>query len=156
MVTITVSGPVVVTDDATDEPITDAKRLAKFDGLHSGKETCSKYHHGEVADLGLKGGAVKLVLDAAAKKLRVVSVFTSARKLTAAELRLLVDDTSGQWSDGIGEACFDDVMDKREVFIDLSPDTGGKVKATQADGGAPAPKTPAAGKPRRRRPESGS
>ena len=138
MFTITVSGPVVVTDDATEKPVTDAARLAAFDGLHSGKETCSKYHDGALGDLELKGGAVKLVFDATAKKLRVVSAFTGVRKLTAAELRELIDDTQGQWSDGIGEGCFDSVMEKREVFIDLSP--GGKATATQADDGTPAPK----------------
>ena len=114
MITITITGPVVVTDDATEKPITDPKRLRQFDGLHSGRETCSKYHDGEVADLELKGGAVTLVFDAAKKKLRVVSAFTSPRKLTAKELRDLVDDTQGQWSDGIGEGCFDTVMDKPE------------------------------------------
>jgi len=141
VVTITVTGPVVVTDDETEKPVTDTGRLRTFDGLHSGKETCSKYHADALADLGLKGGAVRLAFDAATKKLRVVSEFTSARKLTPAELRELIDDTEGQWSDGIGEGCFDSVMDKRNVFIDLSPLNGGKVKATQTDDGKPAPKT---------------
>ncbi len=142
MFTTTVTGPVAVTDDATEKPITDPKRLAAFDGLHSGKATCAKYHDGELADLELKGGRVELAFDAAAKKLRVVSAFVSARKLTKDELRELVDDTRGQWSDGIGEGCFDSVMDKRNVFIDLSP--GGKVTATQTDDGTPAPqKSPA-------------
>jgi hypothetical protein len=140
---ITVTGPVVVTDDATEKPITDAKRLATFDGLHSGKEICSKYHSEELADLELTGGQVKLVFDATAKRLRVVSEFKSPRKLTAAELRELIDDTQGQWSDGIGEGCFDSVMDKREVFIDLAPDTRETVKATQIEDGKAAPKKPA-------------
>ena len=140
MITITISGPVEVTDDATEEVIKDPDRLKQFGGLSSGRETCSKYHHGKVLDLDLKGGAVTLVFDAAKKKLRVVSEFTSARKLTAKELELLVDDTSGQWSDGIGEGCFDSVMDKKKVFIDLSPMSGGKVTAKQADDGTPAPK----------------
>src|SRR5688572_1253884 len=80
MFLVAVSGPVVVTDDATEDPITDPARLRTFDGLHSGKETCSKYHSGSVADLELTGGAVKLVFDDASKKLRVVSEFTSPRK----------------------------------------------------------------------------
>lgn len=137
---ITVTGPVAVIDDATEKPITDAKQLATFDGLTSGKETCAKYHSGELADLELTGGQVKLVFDAKAKKLRVVSEFRSERKLTAAELRELIDDTQGQWSDGIGEGCFDSVMDRRKVFIDLAPDTKEKAKATQADDGKRAPK----------------
>lgn len=140
MFTITVTGPVEVTDDATEKPITDAKRLAGFDGLNSGKETCSEYHSGELADLELKGGQVKLVFDKKAKKLRVISEFKSVRKLTAAELRELIEDTEGQWSDGIGEGCFDSVMDRRKVFIDLAPDTREKAKATQADDGKAAPK----------------
>ena len=144
MITITITGPVEVTDDATEKPITDAKRLREFDGLSSGRETCAKYHHGEVADLDLKGGAVTLVFDAAKKKLRVVSVFTSARKLTAKELAALVDDTRGQWSDGIGEGCFDAVMDRRKVMIDLSPWSGGKPTAKQTDDGKAPPKPKAA------------
>jgi hypothetical protein len=143
MFIVTISGPVVVTDDATEKPVTGAKRLQTFDGLHSGKETCAKYHHGALADLELKGGQVKLVFDPKAKKLRVVSEFTSARKLTKDELRELADDTQGQWSDGIGESCFDSAMDKRKVFIDLSPDRG-EVTATQTDDGKPAPKKSAA------------
>jgi uncharacterized protein len=139
MITITISGPVEVTDDATDAPVTDPTRLREFDGLSSGRETCAKYHHGAVADLDLKGGAVTLVFDAAKKKLRVVSAFTGARKLSAKELALLIDDTRGQWSDGIGEGCFDRVMDRKKVVIDLSP-YGGKVSATQTDDGKAAPK----------------
>ena len=144
MFVVTISGPVVVTDDATDKPITDPERLATFGGLNSDRETCSKYHHGTVADLGLKGGQVRLVFDAAKKKLRVVSAFDSRRKLTKRELAELIDDTRGQWSDGIGEGCFDTVMEKREVFIDLSPDTGGKVTATQVEDDRPVPKVSAA------------
>jgi uncharacterized protein len=144
MFVVTISGPVAVTDDATDKPITDPERLATFDGLNSGRETCSKYHHGTVADLELKGGQVRLVLDAAKKKLRVVSAFDSRRRLTTEELAELIDDTSGQWSDGIGEGCFDAVMEKRKVFIDLAPDTGGRVTATQVEDDRPVPKVSAA------------
>lgn len=147
MFIITVTGPVAVmraTDDddenENEEPITDPKRLATFNGLNSGKETCSKYHHGEITDLELKGGQVKLVFDEKAKKLRVVSVFTSARKLTAAELRELVNQTRGQWSDGIGEGCFDSVAERRNVFIDLTPTARERITATQVDDGTPAPK----------------
>lgn len=143
MFVITISGPVVVTDDATDEPITDPTRLAAFDGLHSGQETCAKYHHGAVADLGLKGGQVRLAFDPGKKKLRVVTAFTGPRKLTKAELAELIDDTRGQWSDGIGEGCFDAVMDRRKVFIELVPD-GGKPTVTQEDNERPAPKVSAA------------
>jgi hypothetical protein len=143
MFVITISGPVVVTDDATDRPITEPERLAAFDGLHSGRETCAKYHAGAVADLGLTGGQVRLAFDPAKKKLRVVSAFTGPRKLTKAELAELIDDTRGQWSDGIGEGCFDAVMDRLKVFIELVPDVG-RPTATQVDDGRPAPKVSAA------------
>jgi hypothetical protein len=144
MFVVTISGPVVVTDDATGEPITDPERLATFDGLNSGRETCSKYHHGTVADLGLRGGQVRLVFDAAKKKLLVVSAFDSRRRLTKRELAELIDDTRGQWSDGIGEGCFDAVMDRRKVSIDLSPGTGGRATATQAEDDRPMPRVSAA------------
>lgn len=143
MFAIAISGPVVVTDDATDKPITDAVRLATFDGLNSGRETCVKYQHGTVADLELKGGQVRLVFDVAKKKLRVVSVFDSKRKLTKDELAALIDDTRGQWSDGIGEGCFDNVMERKKVFIELVPDLA-KVKATQVEDDRPVPKVSAA------------
>jgi ankyrin repeat protein len=142
MFTIAVSGPVVVTDNATDKPITDPVRLRTFHGLSSGRETCAKYHDGPVADLDLKGGAVTLAFDEKSKKLRIVSVFTGTRKLTPAELKALVADTDGQWNDGIGEGCFDRVAEKKKVTIDLTP-FGRKPTTTQVDDGTPPPRVSA-------------
>ena len=90
--------------------------------LHSRQGNLREVSHRQtLAELELKGGQVKLVFDTKAKKLRVVSEFKSVRKLTAAELRELIDDTQGQWSDGIGEGCFDSVMDKRKSLHRLGP-----------------------------------
>lgn len=44
----------IVTDDGTEKPLTDPKTLKSFDGLTSGKEACSQYHSGELAELELK------------------------------------------------------------------------------------------------------
>src|SRR5262249_15075233 len=42
------------------------------------------------------------------------------------------------------EGCFDAVMEKRKVFIDLAPDTGGRGTATQVEDDRPVPKVSAA------------
>jgi hypothetical protein len=135
---IRISGPVVVTDDATDEPITDPKRLKTFDGIRYDEDLITNYIYDaalETADL--TGGDVALVYDPKAKRLRVVSEFRAPKPLTKAQLAAMLKETTGQWSDGIGEGCFDDLQDERKVTIDLYPgsDVPEEPTAEQIDDG---------------------
>jgi uncharacterized protein len=61
--------------------------------------------------------------------------------LKPAELKALIEDTSGQWSDGIGEACFDYLEEERGVRIDCLPaDQGKALTAEHVDDGVTVPK----------------
>jgi SAM-dependent methyltransferase len=91
--------------------------------LHSAisKDSISTYFDPEFGDMGITGGTVKLVHDEAGRQFRVISEFRSPDKLAPAMLQRLVSETIGQWSDGIGEGCFDDLARRLNVTIDLSP-----------------------------------
>ena len=117
--------------------VTASSVVRELDGAES-EDACANHLDSDLADIGITGGMVKLTYDSGSGLFRVSSEYTVPAKLKPALLKRLARDTVGQWSDGIGEGCFDSVMEKREVFIDLSP--GGKATATQADDGTPAPK----------------
>src|SRR5262245_10935059 len=53
--------------------------------------------------------------------LRVVSEYWSPAALQPDQLQALVDQTLGQWSDGIGEACFDEWSLQSGIHLDLAP-----------------------------------
>jgi hypothetical protein len=102
------------------EPITARSIVRQLDGAESA-ETCSDYLDSDLADLGITGGTVKLSHDAGEGRFRVSTEYTSPVKLKPAQLSRLACDTAGQWSDGIGEACFDELAERLGVVIDLSP-----------------------------------
>jgi uncharacterized protein len=133
-VTITIVGPVRVTDDATGGPLTDAKRIAKVAKLKYTEEKVSEYVGAEVGALGVKGGDIRL--STGDSGLTVTSVFKAPAPLTAEQLQALVDETTGQWSDGIGEGCFDEDAAKLRVKIDLCPDRS-QVTVGVVDDGKP-------------------
>lgn len=97
--------------------------IRKLDGAES-EEVCSNYLDSDLADLGISGGTVKLTYDSGEGRFRVSSEYTVPAKLTKAQLKHLARDTIGQWSDGIGEGCFDELADQLGVTIDLSPFDG--------------------------------
>jgi hypothetical protein len=123
---IIVSGPAAAFD-SDDNQITDAAELKKLDGLVAGDgELCSEFLDGELDEIGLTGGAVKIVYDPAANRLRVVSEYHCHRNLTEHELRLLANATRGQWSDGIGAGGFLDYAEQTGISVDPYPRESGK------------------------------
>jgi hypothetical protein len=116
---IRISGLATVTRD-NGEPVTTRTVLRKLDGAES-NDACGNYLDADLADLGISGGRVKLTYDAASHQFRVVTEYTSPVKLKAPQLKHLAQDTLGQWSDGIGEGCFDQLAERLGVTIDLSP-----------------------------------
>jgi hypothetical protein len=145
MATINITGPIEVCDDRDDEPITDPARLQKCDGVEEKRANLAEYLDGELSHLGLGGGDLKLRFDAKKKQVFVVSTYLSPRKLSAKELKALVDFTRGQWSDGAGEGAFYKLMDKQHFGIDLTPSgSEKKTRVQQTDvGGAKLKPTPA-------------
>ncbi|MGL6094382.1 MAG: hypothetical protein ACRC7O_01100, partial [Fimbriiglobus sp.] len=83
---ITISGPVVVTDDATGQPIIDPVRLAMFDGLRSDDQIVNYFGDPGLNDLEMTGGDMLLTFDQESGQLRVVSEFRSSKKLTKKQL----------------------------------------------------------------------
>ncbi len=116
---IRISGRVEVLDEE-DNPVKDPAVLRKLDGAVS-DDVCSNYLDSDLADLDITEGAVRLTYNSATKKLWVVTEYKSPVKLKQSQLKRLVQETLGQWSDGIGEGCFDDRSDEWNVSINLSP-----------------------------------
>ncbi len=116
---IRISGRATVTLDG-GKPLTSAVKIEKLDGAKS-DELCADHLDADLADLGITGGAVTLVRDSGTGEFRVVTEYTAPGKLKPAQLKRLAADTAGQWSDGIGEACFDDLAGRLKLTIDLAP-----------------------------------
>jgi hypothetical protein len=103
---IIVSGPAAAFALDADQAVTDPKRLQQLDGLYYSEDVCSEYLDRELEEIGIRGGAVRLAFDRQEKQLRVVTEYRSPRRLNSSELKKLVEETVGQWSDGIGEEEF--------------------------------------------------
>jgi hypothetical protein len=115
---VRISGAAAVSRD-DGRPLS-AGDLRELDGATS-EDTCVDYLDEEpLADLGLTGGAVKLVRGSGEAEFRVVTEYGSATKLKPAVLRQLAEATAGQWSDGIGEGCFDELAERLGVTISLA------------------------------------
>lgn len=71
------------------------------------EDRLDRYLSPELAQIGLTGGVIRCKLDVDTSKLLIITEFDSPRVLTAEELSALLDYTKGQWSDGVGEGCFD-------------------------------------------------
>jgi uncharacterized protein len=138
---IIVSGPASASDAQTDEAISDPQALQALHGLRYDADVCANYiDHALLNDISIVGGAIQLAFDPQAGGLRVVSEYWTPAPLTADQLQALIHETSGQWSDGIGEACFDEWSQQSGIHLDLSPfDSEEEPVAEQVEDGLPAP-----------------
>src|SRR5262245_43511460 len=133
-VVITIAGPVRVTDDATGGALSDIRRLSRVSKLKFTGEKVSDYFGAKMATVEVTGGDIRLA--AADGGITVTSTFKAPRPLTPEELAELVKETTGQWSDGIGEGCFDEAAERLGVGIDLCPDSS-QVTVSVVDDGKP-------------------
>jgi hypothetical protein len=88
--------------------VTDPAILRTLDGLEYGKEIFTDYIGGPPEEDALaaaleRGGIIRFTYRDGDIVLVATTEYQSRRQLTEAELRLLVECTMGQWSDGIGE-----------------------------------------------------
>ena len=116
---ISISARVAVYRDGTRD-LLEGESLRPFDGISYTEDGCATYLEDALADIGLAEGFLRLQLDQSGH-LRIVTDFQSPRKLKPGELKKLAKEVEGQWSDGMGEGCFDDVARKHKVEIDLVP-----------------------------------
>lgn len=107
----------------------DARTVRALDGAESEHE-CADFIDSALAARGIEGGRVRLCHDSKANRFMVITEYTAPQRLPATALTRLVADTLGQWSDGIGEGCFDDLAERLNVDIDLTP-VPDKVTAVQ-------------------------
>src|SRR5262245_53687613 len=122
---IVITGAAQASAIDSDKKITDPALLQKLDGLDFSKDRCSNYFDRSLEDIGIVGGVVRLAFDQAGKHLRVVTEYHSPRRLEPAELAKLVDETEGQWSDGIGEG---DFLHRKKLKMDVSIAPQGRPK----------------------------
>ncbi|MDB5292406.1 MAG: hypothetical protein JWL69_3647 [Phycisphaerales bacterium] len=117
---IIVSGRITARDARTNRPLAGGQ-LKSLDGIIYDKDVCSNYLDNDLLEIGLAGGSLRISYVTGRDELRVVTEYESPCELSAEELRKLVEDTKGQWSDGIGEGCFDDFERESGVHIDMAP-----------------------------------
>lgn len=107
-------------DRETEELIVDSGRLSQLDGLKYAVDSCGEYLSEPLYEIGIVGGLVELAYHEADSKLQVLTTYHASRKLKKWEIQLLLDDTTGQWSDGIGEGEFQHA-EELGIEVDLSP-----------------------------------
>jgi hypothetical protein len=91
-----------------DQMVEDPAILSSYDGLVYNDERFTDYLGGPenedaLAALLIPGGYLRFEYDGKSPFLTAITEYQAIRKLDDSELVLLVDYTSGQWSDGIGE-----------------------------------------------------
>jgi hypothetical protein len=105
---VLISGPAhaYARNPRASDPITDRKTLARFHGLTSKQSCAETFDEPPLTELGLSGGQLRFVLESEGAHLRITTTYHAPRRLSDEELRLLVDATKAQWSDGIGSGTF--------------------------------------------------
>lgn len=136
-VVVTITGVAGVTDDATGKALADPKKVRKVAKLWHKKvdDLMADYLDADLEEIGITGGDLRLTHDPAGKRFHIVSTFKAPRLLTKKELGRLIEETTGQWSDGLGEGCFGDAANRIAVTIDLLQRK--KPTAVQVDDGKP-------------------
>lgn len=120
---IVVSRPASVYDDQRDIEIADPAILKSLHGLVYDQDVCSNFFSADpLALVSISGGAIALSFDEQHQRLRVISEYWAPRTLNDAEIAALTQETQGQWSDGLGAACFDDWSAASQLRLDLSPE----------------------------------
>lgn len=110
MPTIVISGPAEAFAGSPrgTKPLTDRQMLAQFHGLVSEEACADTFTDPPLSHIGITGGQLRFVLEN--EGLRTTSIFQVARPLTPEELDALVQATQVQWSDGIGEGSFENLV----------------------------------------------
>lgn len=130
---IVISGPAAAIDCETEEQIFDSERLSKLDGLAYSDDFCGAYLDERLYDVGVVGGQIELAWRNEESKLLVLTTYRAPRELKQDELQLLIDETNGQWTDGIGECGFQHA-EELGIDVDISP-IGSAPIADQIDDG---------------------
>lgn len=106
--------------DVNAKSSTMAAREALGDGLVS-SESCIPYLHGSLTQYDFEDGKIRLSFDNENAAWRVATHYLNDTDVPQADIDKLVEFTLAQWSDGLGEGCFDQVADDKGLSINLAP-----------------------------------
>lgn len=99
-------------------------------------ESCCLYLPNDFRDLGIVGGIIRLVLDETSQTFSARTEYRVPEHLDDSDLERLKTLTMGQWSDGLGVGCFEEIGRKLGARIELLPFTQrDKVTIEQLDDG---------------------
>ena len=105
---VVVSGPAAVYqgDPSERNSVTDPEILQHFHGLHS-EEPCSLYCDPNLAEaLDLDGGLMRFHFDPSEGSFQVQVAYQVSHRPTPEQMNSLLEETSGQFSDGMGSGMF--------------------------------------------------
>jgi hypothetical protein len=115
------------TRDGDLQVVTNARSLSKLHGRRFRRTTVLEWlKEGLPKEVMLakaiaRGGELRLSYDKGNRQLWVVTDFVSQRALNRRELELLVESTTGQWSDGIGPEFGDDCLRETGFYVNVFP-----------------------------------
>lgn len=104
-------------------------------------EELSLYLDASLADLGIVGGTTRLLSSPNSMGLRLQTTFYAPHDLNAEQQQRLLDDTIGQWQDGVGENGFNPVDRGIKIHVRFRP--GEQAKVEQIDDPRSVPEPPA-------------
>ena len=108
--------------DQEKTPITDPALLQKLDGIEYRDDNFTDYLEGpnerSLAEVLNPGGDIALKFDKTTGFLLYVTEYEATRELTKDELKLLLEYTTGQWSDGIGSGFNSYCWDNHDTWMD--------------------------------------
>ena len=120
---LTITGEPMEFKDSDKNPISDSATLMLFDGIYF--DACSLVDFFDstgprsiLREVIVGGGYMKLIYDHDANTLKLVTEFEAIRPLTEKEKEILIDDTRGQWSDGVGSSFNSYCWDNHGLFVE--------------------------------------
>ena len=113
---IIVSGDAAAYSIKTQKKVTNAKTLAKLDGVEFSDMECGEYLDTKLYNQGVQGGKITLAWNQD-EGLRVITEYHAPKRLAPKQVNQLVDETEGQWSDGIGEG---DFLHREKFKVDVA------------------------------------
>jgi hypothetical protein len=93
--------------DPAAVPVTSPDALRALDGYDAEEDDLADDLDAPLTRAGVSGGTLRFAYDPGRNELRVVTEYRCPRPLTESQPALLVRETVGAWSDGVGEDGFE-------------------------------------------------
>ncbi|CAK8988239.1 Uncharacterized protein SCF082_LOCUS21764, partial [Durusdinium trenchii] len=124
VVIIGTAGLYVDNDDM--DPVTDPAVIAPLDLFASSREEEDSFacyiDSPLLRPIELQGGFITFRYNSDENQLYVVTEYDSPRRLTRSELDALIQYTTDQWSDGLGESLECPYVSENHLCLDLAPE----------------------------------